>query len=164
MKRKDHPKVVSFGAGGFTVYFESVPLGPNSSQKSKLSGYDSPDSFFRGERGECPADYEGVPFVDMREAVKGAEGFRHALSGPMLDVDLPPGAVDKFTMPEGWLATCICEVSSQFGAMLALHLVSKRESAPGALDYVSLPEWCALWKKAGARVGVIRSGQFVELN
>jgi len=137
------PALVKFGKGGHTVEFYPRPMkgGTYSEGSVSESGYDRPEDFFAPSHWwthdyalvRDAAEFEGVPFVDMREAVTTPEGYAWVFKGPMHSAKLKPGQRDKF--------------------------VDGSESI--ALDYVSIDEWCDGWRKVGAIVGHIRNGQFV---
>lgn len=164
------PKLVTFGLSGHTVYFGRTDYGNGCYGTSRLEGYDDPDSFLAPSRWWTD-DYattpdlrqlEGVPFVDVRAAIETPAGRSWVFKGPMPDVDLPEGEIDRCPEPSPMLALAVSE--NAFGTLLSLahaHRHSSNAKAPGPLDSVPIAEYLAEWKAHGATVGHIRNGQFV---
>lgn len=158
-RHDQQPKLVTFGAGGHSVEF---------SRNCHLFGYDKPETYFNTSRWwthdfadrQDPEQYEGVPYIDMRAAVKTSAGIRMSISGPMVNVDLPSGAVDRLGEPSDIFAAAMA--GNEFGQLLAIQ-ASQRNAGKkyGSLDSVPIDEYLRLWQEAGATVGVIRGGRFV---
>lgn len=172
-RREGIPKLVTFGAGGSTVYYGRPPEVPGQGYQmgaSQLQGYEKPETFFAVSKwwahdyltATDPAQYEGVPFVDMRAAVNQSAGFRMALHGPMVDVDLADEAVKECPQPSDLFASAMLTQGGEFGSLLVMQAVAKAtdRQAPGPLDAVSVKEFLRRWKEAGAPVGYIESGEF----
>ena len=145
VKQQDRkPALVKFGNGGHTVeFFPRKSKGGTYSEGSVTeSGYDRPELFFAPSRWwthdyalvRDDAEFEGVPFVDLREVVKTPGGISWVFKGPMYSVKLEKGQREPFATGSG----------------------------SESLDYVSVEEWCEGWRKRGATVGHIRSGEFVK--
>lgn len=166
-KPREKPGLVTFGKAGHSVYYHH---NAKEGSKSHESGYDDPETFFAPSKWWAhdymtqrdAASWEGVPWVNMRKAVETEAGYRHVFKGPMVDVDLQPGQVDRLGEVSELFACAVAE--NDFGKLLALQMAHNAASkAAGPLDSVDVAEYCRLWKAAGASVGVIRNGQFVEL-
>lgn len=157
------PRLVTFGRGGHGIEF--------AGNCRHESGYDRPENFF-GPRKWWAHDYttqrdasqfEGVPWVDMRPAVETSAGFSWAYRGPLVNVDLPPGGINRLGAVDPIMGRAMVESGGEFGALLIMQAAARLEKvAAGPLDYVDVWTFCAGWKKVGARVGIIKSGQFVE--
>lgn len=155
----EQPKLVKFGRGGMTIEY---------SRNHRLEGYDDPEDFFQpsrwwthdhAERRDA-AQFEGVAWIDMRDAAGTDAGYHMAISGPMVDVDLEAGAVDQLQEPDRLFAGAM--EGTSYGGLLALHKEQRKAGKVGALDCVDLATYCAMWRDAGAKVGRIHGGQFVE--
>lgn len=165
-RKAEVPKLVSFNKRGHTVYFAKVRnTWGDSTQREE--GYDDPENFFAPQKWWAhdymtqrdATAFEGVPWINMREAVNTDAGFKMALNGPMVDVDLADDEINACPIPSDMLR--IGTAGNQFGTLLAMQDVSraKREKV-GPLDSVSIAEYVRRWKEAGAEVGIIRNGQF----
>lgn len=138
-------KLVVFGREGDTVHYGRAP--GSICGKCTGTGYGKPDRPHAAEN--LPA---GVLCLDLLPAIETDEGFRHAIRGPMVDVDLPDEEVSRCPDPSPIFAAAVAE--NQFGYLLALNEIHRRTSAaPGPLDHVSITQYVAGWKKLGARIG-----------
>lgn len=140
-------KLVTFGRGGDCVYYGKGCTG---------SGYGTPERPHAAD----PSSHEipdGTPVLDKRPAIDTAEGYAWVFRGPMVDVDLLDGQVDKCPAPGPILAAGVA--NNAYGALLAMHLASTEER--GSLDSVSIPEYLAGWVKRGAKVGHYEGGKIV---
>jgi len=156
-------KLISFGVAGHVIHF---------GHGKRLEGYETPESFFRPSRWwahdyatrEDPAPWEGVAWVDKRDAIETDEGYRWVFRGPMVNVDLPPGGVHRCPDLAGSImAAAMIQDGGTFGALLTAQEVHRATAAtPGPLDDVDVETYLAGWKAHGARVGHIRGGLFVE--
>lgn len=167
-RSRETPGLVVFGKAGHSVYYKR-DAGNGSCHES---GYDDPENFFSPSKWWAhdymeqrdSTQYEGVRWINMREAVETEAGYRQVFRGPMVDVDLEPGQVDACPEPSPIMASAmIGDPGNDFGKLLVLqkaHTMTKR--TPGPLDSVDTEEYCRLWKAVGAKVGTIRNGQFVE--
>lgn len=147
------PKLISFGRGGHTIHYASQPT-PHGSTKSTLSGYDTPESL------KITPDLEGVPVVDVRAAVDTPEGFKQVLSGPMVDVDLPPDGHKPLGEQERQAAASMMGPGGLSGSFATLATLAQ-DRTYGGLDYVGVGIYLALWQKAGARIGRVEGGHIV---
>lgn len=145
---KERARLVTFGRGGDTVYcgrgageFES---------KCTIAGYGRPDRPHAADN--LPA---GVPALDLLPAIDTAEGWRYAITGPMVDVDLADDDVSECPQPSEIFAAAMLEdAGNQFGALLTLQAASRAAGKrPGPLDSVSVKAHIAAWMKLGARLG-----------
>ena len=162
MPKDPRPALITFGAGGHQVYYEPLAqFGAMTHQRS--SGYRSPDNIFvarprLGESGPGTADYEakdfqGVPVIDMREAVKTQAGRHMAISGPMVQPGLKDQEVKTCPEPSSMLAGGL---SGSFAGLASLQKAQKVTGMqPGALDMVSVPEYIRMWRMAGGKIGVV---------
>lgn len=162
----DHvPKLIVFGAGGHTLY-----LGRGHT----CSGYERPETlcvpyhWWSHPAGVMSTHLdvvgsEGCPVLDIRAAVAEKAGFRMVVSGPMVDVSLAAGEVDRCPEPSPIMAGALSGSSNAFGGLLALQGAARatRPGAPGPLDSVSIGHYVRLWRECGARVGMVRGGGIV---
>jgi len=151
--KKEIPKLLTFGRGGFTVHYATVKLSESSSSKSCLEGYDSPDTFDCSKIENIPTD--GIPVIDMRTAVKTAAGYKWVFHSPMVDVDLDDGAVDTFDLStvSPLIATGLCNAWSGHAVLMADHAVTQKTQKRGSLDSVSVAEYVDGWREHNARIG-----------
>lgn len=170
-RSKETPKLVSFGKAGHSVYFARVKDTDHSSYSSKETGYDDPETFFAPSKWWAhtwmeqrdSSQYEGCAWVNIREAVETEAGLKMVFRGPMVDVDLEDGQVDRCPQPSDLMASAMTSSPNEFGNLLILQAASRAlKQKAGPLDSVSIAEYLALWKAAGAKVGTIKNGQFVE--
>jgi hypothetical protein len=163
------PALVTFGRGGSTVYYMPRKEGTLNYGVCRREGYDTPDNFFAPSRWWAhdyatrtdPEPYEGVAFVDMREAVEHDAGVKMSISGPMVDITLPPGEIARCPEPSDLLALAVA--GNEFGALLSIQGEQRASGAQyGALDSVDIATYQRLWKAAGAKIGKVKDGQFVE--
>lgn len=144
-------KLVTFGRGGDTVYY---------SRNCHSTGYGNPDNPHAAD----PANHDipdGTPVIDKRPAVETTEGFRWVVRGPMVDVDLEDGAVDRLPEPSPVMQAAMS--GNSYGALLTIHAAHKiiRKDEPGPLDSVSIREYIEGWRKVGARIGAYQNGMIV---
>jgi hypothetical protein len=110
-----------------------------------------------------PADWEGVAFIDKREAVETPAGFRLVIAGPMVDPSLDDAEISRCPTPDPLLAESLAmQADSTYATLTAIQVATATPEKAGALDCVSVRAFMRLWKEVGARVGYIRAGQFVE--
>lgn len=145
--------LVTFGRGGDTAYCARGKWG-----SSKITGYGRPDNPHAGEPNERHPIADGTPALDLLPALETDEGWNWAFRGPMVDVDLPDGEVDRCPEPSPVFAAAVS--GNQFGTLLAVHAATKGKRA-GALDSVSRSEYIAEWVKRGARLGHYVGGKIV---
>ena len=141
-------RLVVFGLGGDTVYYAGT-----AGCSSKSSGYGSPENphaaDFAADRKAGVLVPDGTPCINLR--VDGCD-VMYAVRGPMVDVDLADGEVDRLPVGRS-MVTAAMDVG--FGGMLSAHdrAISKRPSKLGPLDSVSVPEHVAAWREHGAQIG-----------
>ena len=136
--------MVVFGRGGDTVYYSSHCTG---------TGYGTPENPHAAQ--DIP---DGVPVVDIRPAVDTPEGFRWVIIGPLVDVDLPDGQVEKCP---GITPAFLDSLEKPYKTMAILHGIhthSRTRNGPGPLDKVGIKQYIQGWKRHGAKVGVYRDG------
>lgn len=148
----DTIKLVTFGRGGDTAYCTG---------NATISGYGRPDRPHAGESCERHPIEDGTPALDLLPALETDEGFRHALRGPMVDVNLADDEVDRCPDPSPIFAAAVS--GNQFGTLLAMQSVAKAAApaAPGPLDSVSRSAFIAGWLAVGARLGHYQNGRIV---
>lgn len=153
------PKLVVFGCGRTTIHYTA---------NHRCEGYDHPEDFFEPSRWwthdhaerKGIEQWEGVPYVDLRAAVDHAAGYKMVINGPMVDVDLEPGEVERLPEPDPIMAGAMA--FNSYGTLLTLQKAARVQGKrAGPLDSVSIAEYLDLWREAGATVGVIRNGQFM---
>jgi len=79
--------------------------------------------------------------------------------GPMVNVDLEPNQVDRF---KGMEELKLIKSGLQGGFHMLADLAERIEARGvrfGGFDYVSLPIYLALYRKAGARIGIRRKNK-----
>lgn len=147
--KRDVAKFVKFGRGGDTVYYGGGCVG---------SGYGTPESPHAAKPAEIP---DGTPVIDIRDAVETKAGYSWVFCGPMLNPDMPDGAIDYCPEPSGIMANAMAETS--YGGLLTIQKVqrSAEPKAAGALDHVGIADYIAGWRQRGARVGQYVGGQIV---
>lgn len=147
--KKRIAKLVSFGAGGDTVHY-----GKNHT----CTGHGTPERPHAADlsKGEI---LDGCPVIDKREAVETPRGYAWVFAGPMVNVDLPAGSVDRLGPVCPIMAQAMGE--NPYGGMIAMHEATRTETRPGALDTVSTEEYIAGWREAGARIGRYEGGVIV---
>jgi hypothetical protein len=148
----DQPaKLVTFGNGGDTVYYSALRTG---------HGYGNPESPHAAdpERHNIP---DGTPVIDKREAVNTPEGLKLSISGPMVNVDLEMGEVERCPEPSAILAAGMRAQGGACDSLLKLQAAHRAldDDEPGPLDSVSIPQYCMLWRAVGARLGTYMNGQ-----
>jgi hypothetical protein len=141
-------KLVTFGRSGDTAYCTRDKWG-----KSTITGYGRPDRPHAGESNATHPIEDGTPALDLLPAIETAAGFKWAFCGPMVDVDLPDGQVEKCPEPSPMFAAAVS--GNQFGTLLAVHATTKDQKA-GALDSVCIREYIEGWTARGARLGPVQ--------
>lgn len=137
-------KLLTFGRGGATAYV--------SARTTRRCASWRPD-------GPLPTDSEGAVVVDTRPAVETRDGFRWAVIGPLVNVDLPPGESRPLPACEPLIAAAVA--GTEYGTLLALHYGTQTDGIAGPLDEVSIPAFVAGWRAVGARVGRVIDGRVV---
>lgn len=94
-------------------------------------------------------------FVLDKRTVDEGVLINGALNGPMVNVDLNDGAVDRCPDPDPLLVGALVESADLSGNWGMAGPVAKRAADPEwrGLDTVSLPEYLQFWRERGARVG-----------
>ena len=143
-------KLLSFGEGGHSIDFGSGWT---------LSGYDEPETFDGWD--DVP---EGCPVLDKRPAMDTKEGYWWVFRGPMVNVDLPEGEVDRLRISEDnpMIHAMLSGSGNLFGALAALHITSKEPVGP--LDYVSTKDYIKGWVNLGAKEGVVKNRSIFWFN
>lgn len=156
---KSVAKLLKFTVTGHQLYYSQEGY-----SNCHCSGYEDPESFPKPYHWWAdPADKisthfagyqfadEGIPVLDLRDAVNTPEGRRWVFKGPMLDVDLEDGAID--TLPE--VSPIMLPAVAAFGQTVALLETRAAQSrgVAGPLDSVSVSEFVKGWREHGAKVG-----------
>lgn len=146
-------KLVTFGAGGDTVYY---------SRGSYSQGYGTPERPHAADPAKKNIP-DGTPVVDTTAAVNTKEGFAWALKGPLVDVDLAEGACNPLELDkDSFVAGASAATNKTFAFLLALQMTAKHGIPKrGPLDYVSIAEYAHSWKEHGARIGHYEAGKIV---
>lgn len=147
-------KLVTFGGGGDTAYCAKDEWG-----SSTISGYGRPDRPHAGESTKSRPIADGTPALDLLPALETKEGYRWAIMGPMVDVNLPEGQIDRCPQPSSLFRSAVAK--NAYGTLLAVQDVTSTPTKPGALDYVSTSEYIREWVKLGARKGAYKDGKIV---
>ena len=134
-------KLLKFGNGGHVIYFLNPPY-----KNCTCSGYEDPETFVKPYHWWAhPKDQisrhwdgyvfppDGLPVIDLREAVETDPGYSWVFKSPMVNPDLPEGAVER---------------------------LDNRDGPPRSLDCVSVSEYVRGWREHGAKIGkaFIRDG------
>lgn len=143
---KQIAKLVEFGRGGDVVEL---------ARGSRCSGYGTPENPHAAD----PKSYifpDGTPAIDKRPAIDTEAGYRWVFRGPMVDVDLEPGAVDAIgdISDNIMVRAMMNDPGNEFGTLAAMqiaHTATKRE--PGPLDFVDIATYIEGWRAVGARIG-----------
>ncbi len=158
-------RLIKFTVTGHTLHSSYVPANPGDITYSncRCNGYESPESFVkpyhwwadakdvtRTHYGKYVIPSEGVPVVDIRQAIETKDGYSWVFQGPLLDCDLPDGEVDSLCEPSEPFGSI---VDANFGGLLTLQRVTRITQKRGALDSVSVSEYVQGWKEHGARIG-----------
>ena len=138
MKSKLQSRLVVFGGSGDKVYY---------GKNCETSGYGTP---VKPHAARDIAD--GTPVLDIRPAIATNAGIKWAIIGPMVDVDLADGEVDK--LPE------IIPFVKQMIHPSMSGLVELQEAAEtiGPLDHVCTQEYIDRWVELGALAGTYADG------
>jgi hypothetical protein len=151
MSKKGRAYLIDFGLGGHSVEYAET-WSDGTRVKGHISGYDSPESFeralARGEKNSYP-DLSGLPVLDKREILK--EHPEYSLKGPLLDVDLSDGTIDRIDLKVA--RYMLPGLSGGFDAIAAAAIVHEGREEPGPLDSVSLGDYLRWWTSRGARLG-----------
>lgn len=153
--RKSVARLLEFGRRGHVI----------QASHEHCSGYEDPESFLKPYHWWADAadktsrhwdgyewPVEGVPVIDKRQAIETDAGFKLAINGPMVDVDLKNGEVDRCPEPSSLFAAGVA--GNAFGGLLTLQKVSRLVGVSrGPLDSVSIAEFVQLWRNVGARIG-----------
>lgn len=157
------PKLVTFGKGGHDVHFGRVEH-ENGHSSSKLQGYESPESFEARDLAAEPWTYEGVRVLDTRAATDTLEGFKWAINGPMVDVDLDDGATAQtvdVSPGKSIVADALADdPGNALGSFVRLQR-SHKGNEPGPLDSVPIGAYLHRWWEHGATVGHIAHGRII---
>lgn len=161
----DPPALLKFTRSGYTLDFY------RKNGRAHQEGYDSPENFFRPSHWWAhdytttrdPAQLEGIPWLDIREAVETPEGRRWVFTGPLCDPKLADGQVDDLEV-QGLTCAGLISGGGEFAALLTMQAAHKAtdRKKPGPLDSVSVAEYVRGWIAHGARGGIIRGGEFVQ--
>ena len=149
--KEEVPKLATFGRGGDTLYMTG---------NCTCSGYGSPERPHAAEDCERHRIPEGMPAINLLPAIQTDEGFRWAIRGPMVDVNLDDGEVDECPTPSPMLAGAVAD--NQYGTLLAMQEVSRhKKEKRGPLDQVSISEFIQGWREHGAIIGRFENGCYV---
>jgi hypothetical protein len=155
-------KLLTFGKGGHALYLARD--GGGCSGSACCQGYESPESFVKPYHwwahppeqisyhwGNYTIPPEGVPVIDTNSATDTKEGRAWSFHGPMVDVDLPDGEIDRL----GDVSPIMGPAVAAFGmtAMVAENKAAVQSKKAGPLDSVAIPEYIAGWRDHGARIG-----------
>lgn len=141
-------RLVSFGKGGFTVHYADGSL---------MRGYADPDHC--PEIARCE---DGTRVIDKRPAVATTAGVRWALCGPLVDVTLRRGQIERCPDPRRTTMGNAMEADAEnpYAPLLMLQAGSRDAGAtPGPLDRVGIEEYVRGWQRHGARIGQVIGGE-----
>ena len=142
--KKTVVKLVVFSPAGDRTY---------STEGETSKGYGTPEKPHAAAGKDIP---DGTPVIDNRAAIDTDKGFGWVFAGPMVDVNIPWGAVSKCPAPTPEMATGL---QGAFATLAGLHLAARQEKASaGPLDMVSVEEYVNGWRDHGARIGRYQGG------
>jgi len=102
---------------------------------------------------------DGMPVLNIIDAVLTGEGYEYVIRGPMVDVDLEDEEISKCPEASEMLRL---GVSGEYKSLLNLHDASKEVGIKtGPLDSVSIKVHLENWRKRGAVIGKIQNGAIV---
>lgn len=131
-------RLVKFGRGMDTVYYTGG---------MRASGYGNSGSPHAAKG--VPA---GVVAVDLTPALETVEGFKWVFRGPMVNVDLPEGEVNRLgRVKDSPMVNALKQ--GNYGNLIRMHEEQEARGERSGLDEVSLEEWVEGWRQLGARVG-----------
>jgi hypothetical protein len=150
------PKLVFFGEGNTVVEYDGC----------HESGYDKPEAFFALDHWHYdsflkyrdPKHWEGVPWIDKRACIKTIKGFSWFFKGPMVNVKLQPGEIDKLPEVDPWFAKAMHPTNQ---ALLAIGKSTAKTQKAGSMDMVDVATYVRGWVEHGAVAGFIRDGYFI---
>ncbi len=118
-------------------------------------------SFYTNRLDDC-LDYatEGCTILD-KSMVAESDLIHNVISGPMVDVSLPPNTVDRFTTKDKQTASNMLPGLGGAYAVLAKTAIEETPEKYGSLDKLSLDLYVDLWRKLGAKVGTYTKGKVV---
>lgn len=140
----------------FTVSGHEIDFSKRGYGHCNLSGYDDPEQFCARDNSWSTFNVPGggVPVLDIRAAVETDRGYRWAIDGPMVDINLDNDEIDRLPDPCPLMAGALLASGNEFGRLLVRHEAHRRRSAePGPLDRVSIAAYLRGWKSHGARIG-----------
>jgi len=144
-------KLVVFGEGGDTVEYGGGSRG---------SGYGRPSNPHAADP-KTTIIPDGTIVLDKRPAVETKDGLSWVFRGPMVNVDLKEGEIERCPTPSYLLQEAL--KTNAYGALLAIHR-SQQEHEVTSLDSVSIVDYCAGWVKVGARIGHYEGGEIIWHN
>lgn len=136
-------RFVTFANGGDVVYYDC---------SSRCSGYGTPERPHAADPAKENIP-DGTIALDKRPALETPEGYKLVFRGPMVNPDIPDDApFQECPVPSEIFAGAMASSGNSFGTLLSLQ-ATKKPGTAGALDYVSISEYCRLWCAVGARIG-----------
>lgn len=119
-------------------------------------------SFYTNNLQHClPRASEGTMVIDKSD-IPVDRLTTLVVKGPMFDPTLAPDEVDRFGDKETLADIMLPGLQGGYFAAGVLSLVEKSEGDRlGSLDGVGLDIWVALWREAGARIGMVQNGEVV---
>lgn len=152
--KKHIAKLVTFGKGGDTVYYGAGCTG---------QGYGSPERPHAAEVRDTKEFPDGTPAIDKRAAVDTDAGLKLALHGPMVNVDLQLGDVDRCPcLEESIVGQAMLAAGNGYTPLVAGQMLARKVNATyGPLDSVDTETYIRLWRGVGARIGQYRNGKIV---
>ena len=116
-------------------------------------------SFYTTHLDDC-LDYalESCTILD-KSMVAESDLIHNVISGPMVDVSLPPNTVDRFSTKDKQTASKMLPGLGGAYSVLAKAAIEETPEKYGSLDRLSLDLYVDFWRKLGAKVGTYTNGK-----
>lgn len=159
MKDKGRPKLIDRGRGGIVVHYDSCTVSGcycPFDDLFKPYTYGSHTGLYHVELDSA----EGCRVIDKMPAIENGEGVKMAICGPMVNVKLDAGAIDRCPEPSDVMVAAMA--GNEFGALATMQVAQRATKQQyGALDSVDVETYARLWKEAGARLGRVKDNAIV---
>jgi hypothetical protein len=158
-------KLIMFGLGGSVMFFNN---------NYRREGYADPEDLFMPYHWWAdppekmtyhvdPEAAEGAMVIDKLPALVTARGLAFVFLSPLVNVDLKAGEIDRVgDLSKSIMAQTVKrDPGNAYGTLVRLHEAGEKVNPknPGPLDGVDMWTYAKMWKKVGARVGVVRDGK-----
>jgi hypothetical protein len=156
---KNRVLLLTFGLGGHQAY-----LAPEEGfGQGTISGYDSPESFWRNRRANEEDDYEGAVVIDKCGLLnRSPKAVALVMRAPMVDTRLKAGECTECPdLANSLVAQAVMsDPGNGFGQIARYSLAQGKTDKRNGLDSVSVEEYTDYWRAAGARIGKVVNGSY----